>query len=159
MTHSSVVCFCILFSSLGSLSWGFLGFFLIIFYENFILSTSSVLCGLLDCLPSGRNFYFVFLHDVCVLCSVAQSCLTLCDPVDCSLAGSSVDVISSKNTGVGCHFLLQGSLGTTTRTHIACIGRCTFCHWAIGQACICMMLLINRCWMKEMGHKVSVIGQ
>ena len=26
----------------------------------------------------------------CVLCLVAQSCLTLCDPVDCSLTGSSV---------------------------------------------------------------------
>ena len=29
---------------------------------------------------------------------VAQSCLTLCDPMD----------FSSKNTEVGCHFLLQG---------------------------------------------------
>ena len=33
---------------------------------------------------------------------VAQSCLTLCDPMDCRLPG-----FSGKNTGVGCHFLLQ----------------------------------------------------
>ena len=39
---------------------------------------------------------------------VAQSCLTLCDPMDCSLPGSSVDGDSpGKNTGVGCHALLQ----------------------------------------------------
>ena len=38
-----------------------------------------------------------------------QSCLTLCDPVDCSLPGSSVHGnCPGKNTGVGCHALLQG---------------------------------------------------
>ena len=34
-----------------------------------------------------------------MLCLVAQLCLTLCDPMDCSLPG--------KNTRVGYHFLLQ----------------------------------------------------
>ena len=35
---------------------------------------------------------------------------TLCKPVDCSLPGSSVYGDSpGKNTGVGCHFLLQGN--------------------------------------------------
>ena len=39
---------------------------------------------------------------------VAKSCLTLADPMDCSLPGSSVHGDSpGKNTGVGCHFLLQ----------------------------------------------------
>ena len=39
----------------------------------------------------------------------AQSCPTLCNPVDCSLSDSSVhgSFFPSKNTGVGCHFLLQ----------------------------------------------------
>ena len=42
------------------------------------------------------------------VCSVIQSCLTLCDPTDCSLPGSSVHgIFLGKNTGVGCHFLLQ----------------------------------------------------
>ena len=35
-----------------------------------------------------------------------QSCPTLCDPIDGSLPGSLVPEIL-KNTGVGCHFLLQ----------------------------------------------------
>ena len=44
----------------------------------------------------------------CQMCLVAYSCLTLCDPMDCSPPGSSVQVDSlSKNTGVGCHFFLQ----------------------------------------------------
>ena len=44
-----------------------------------------------------------------MLCLVAQSCLTLCDPMNCSLPGSSVYGDSTgKNTGVGCHALLQG---------------------------------------------------
>ena len=42
------------------------------------------------------------------MCLVAQSCPTLCDPIDCSLSGSSVNRDSpGKNTGVGCHALLQ----------------------------------------------------
>ena len=37
-----------------------------------------------------------------------QSCLTLCDPIDGSPTGSSVRrILPGKNTGVGCHFLLQ----------------------------------------------------
>ena len=50
---------------------------------------------------------------MCVLCLVTQSCPTLCDPMDCSLPGSSVHRDSpGKNTGVGCHALLQGVFPT-----------------------------------------------
>ena len=43
------------------------------------------------------------------VCLVAQSCLTLCNPMDCSPPGSSVHEDSpGKNTGVGCHALLRG---------------------------------------------------
>ena len=46
-----------------------------------------------------------------MLCLVAQSCPTLCDPMDCSLPGSSVHGDSpGKNIGVGCHALLQENL-------------------------------------------------
>ena len=49
------------------------------------------------------------IHSCAVLCLIAQSCPTLCDPMDCSLPGSSVHGDSpGKNTGVGCHALLQG---------------------------------------------------
>ena len=45
---------------------------------------------------------------VLCLCLVSQSCLTLCNPMDCSPPGSSVYGDSpGKNTGVGCHALLQ----------------------------------------------------
>jgi len=44
---------------------------------------------------------------LCVLCLVAQSCLTLCDPTGCSHGDS-----PGKNTGVGCHALLQGFFPT-----------------------------------------------
>ena len=38
---------------------------------------------------------------------VAQSCLTLSNPMDCSLPGSSVHgIFPGKSTGVGCHCLL-----------------------------------------------------
>ena len=36
-----------------------------------------------------------------------QSCLTLCDPIDSSPPGSHPWDSPGKNTGVGCHFLLQ----------------------------------------------------
>ena len=43
----------------------------------------------------------------------AQSCPTLWDPMDCSPLSSSVHgIFSSKNTRVGCHFLLQGIFPT-----------------------------------------------
>ena len=44
---------------------------------------------------------------------VIQSCLTLFDPMDCSFPGSCVHGDSpGKNTGVGCHALLQGIFPT-----------------------------------------------
>ena len=45
-----------------------------------------------------------------LMCLVTQSCLTLCDPLDCSPPGSPVHGDSpGKNTGVGSYALLQGS--------------------------------------------------
>ena len=50
-------------------------------------------------------------ESVCV-CVRAQLCLTLCDPMDCSLPVSSVRDSPGKNTGMGCHILLQGMFPT-----------------------------------------------
>ena len=48
-----------------------------------------------------------------MLCLVTQSGLTLCEPMDCSLPGSSVHGDSpGKNNGVGCLALLQGIFPT-----------------------------------------------
>ena len=48
-----------------------------------------------------------------VLCLVSQSCLALCDSMDCSPPGSSIHGDSpGNNTGVSCHALLQGIFPT-----------------------------------------------
>ena len=63
------------------------------------------------CISRGPRFLGTPLVSKGVL--VAQSCLTLCDTVDCSPPGSSVHGDSpGKNTGVGCHALLQGIFPT-----------------------------------------------
>ena len=50
-----------------------------------------------------------FLPKSC--CLVAQSCPTLCNPMDCNPPGSSVhEDFPGKNTGMGCHAFLQGIL-------------------------------------------------
>ena len=58
----------------------------------------------------GKIIIFEKLGTECtVLCLVTQSRLTLSDPMDCSLPGSSIHGDSpGKNTGVGCYALLQG---------------------------------------------------
>ena len=56
----------------------------------------------------------IHLYTGCaVLCSVAQTCVTLRNPMDCSSPGSSVHGDSpGRNTGVGRHPLLQGIFPT-----------------------------------------------
>ena len=52
----------------------------------------------------------IYLY-ACMWTKSIQSCLTLCNPMDCSPRGSSVHGDSpGKNTGMGCHALLQGIL-------------------------------------------------
>ena len=61
---------------------------------------------------------------VCV-CSVAQSCLTPCDPMDCSPPGSSVHgIFPGKNTGVGLPFPPpEESSRPRDGTQVSCIGK------------------------------------
>ena len=48
---------------------------------------------------------------------------TLCDLMDCSLPGSSVHgILRGKDTGVGCHSLLQGIFPDQVWTQVSCIG-------------------------------------
>ena len=61
---------------------------------------------------------------------VTQSCPTLCDSTDCSPPGSFCPWNSlSKNTGVGCHFLLQGIF--LTQGSNPCL--LCFLHWQVGS--------------------------
>ena len=53
------------------------------------------------------------LYCACVHAQLIWSCLTLCDPMDCSPPGSSVNGDSpGKNTIVGCHDFLHGIFPT-----------------------------------------------
>ena len=57
-----------------------------------------------------------------------QSCPTLCDPVDCSLPGSSIHgLFQARTPGVGGHFLLQGIFPTQgSNLHLLCL-----LHWQV----------------------------
>ena len=67
---------------------------------------------------------------VCMHAKSLQLCLTLCDPMDCSLPGFSVHEDSrGKNTGVGCHALLQRIFPTQgLNPHLLCL-----LHWQVGS--------------------------
>ena len=67
---------------------------------------------------------------VYVRAKLLQSCPTLCDPMDCSLPGSSAQWDSpGKNTGVGCHALLQGIFLTQgSNPHLLCL-----LYWQTGS--------------------------
>ena len=70
-----------------------------------------------------------FSSNQCCCCLRAQSCLTLCDPMDCSLPGSSPWDSSGKNTGVGCHAPPSPTRGSSRPgdqihvSYVSCIGR------------------------------------
>ena len=72
---------------------------------------------------SWTPFYYFFtssfvLHSspssppACMQAKSLHTCLTLCDPMDCSHPGSSVHGILQGRILVGCHFLLQGIFPT-----------------------------------------------
>ena len=63
------------------------------------------------------------------MCLVTQSCLTLCDPMDCSPPGSFVHGDSpGKNIGVVCHALLQGISQPRNPTQVSHIAGRFFYH-------------------------------
>ena len=60
-----------------------------------------------------------------------QLCLTLCDPMDCSLPGSSVHrILQARRLE---RFAMPSSRGPSQpkdQTHVSCIGRQVLYHWA-----------------------------
>ena len=56
--------------------------------------------------------------------------------MDCSPPGSSVPLASfpGKNTGVDCHFFLQGNFPTQDRIQVSCTGRQIPYYWATREA-------------------------
>ena len=69
--------------------------------------------------------------------SVAQSCSILCNPMDSSPPGSSCTWGSPrKNTGVVCHFLLQGTL-PTKGSNLGLLHCRFFAVWSIREVRLC----------------------
>ena len=80
-----------------------------------ITNFSESLYLLNDCI------YFVWLKSES---EVAQSCLTLCDSMDCRLPGRLLSPwnFAGKSSGVGCHFLRQGIFLTQgSNLHLLCL--------------------------------------
>ena len=93
-------------------SWSFLKLTSI---ESVMTSSHLILCRpllLLPPIPPRIILTPALSHMSKSKSEVAQSCPTLCDPMDCSPPGSSIHGILHKSTGVGCHFLLQGIFPT-----------------------------------------------
>ena len=72
----------------------------------------SLACALSSCMVTKLTLSVCYVPDCC--CSVAQSCLALCDPMDCSLSGSSFHGILQARVleWVPIFFLLQGIFST-----------------------------------------------
>ena len=62
------------------------------------------------CLSTNTTIFIIFIYMCCACLLVSQSCPTLCDPMDCSLPGSSVRGDSpGKNTEVDAMLSSRGS--------------------------------------------------
>ena len=70
-------------------------------------------------------------------CLVTQSCLTLCDPMDCSPPGSSVHGESpGKNTRGGCMPASRISSQSRDRTQVSHMAGRFFTNWATKEALV-----------------------
>ena len=82
-------------------------------------------------------YALVYLVYALVKVLVAQSCLTLCNFMDCSLPGSSVLGDSpGKNTVVGSHSLLQGILPAHGSNQVSCTAGRFFTIWGTREALV-----------------------
>ena len=82
---------------------------------------------------SYRKICSTLLH----ACSVAKSCPTLCDPMDCSLPGLSVHGLFQARIVVWVAISLRGSSWPRDWTCVFCVGRWVLSHWATREAPRC----------------------
>ena len=83
------------------------------------------------------GFVISIAQNIVCKCSVAQSCTTLCDPMDYSLPGSSVMESCRKEYWSRLLFLSPGDLphpGIKPISHVSCIGRRILHPWATWEA-------------------------
>ena len=91
-----------------------------------------------------------YVHKVKML--VTQSCLTLCDPMDCSPPGSSVPgILQAKILEWAAISFSRGSSRPRDQTHASCIGRQNLYHWVTREG---YMIVYIHAW-KWSGSVVS----
>ena len=100
------------------------------------MSSTAVSDAVSEILDSGFNFWqtckTVNSSDMCLRAKLLQSCLTFCDPVNCSLPGSSVHGILQARLLQWVAVLSSwGSSRPRDRTCISCIAGGFFIDWAI----------------------------
>ena len=78
--------------------------------------------------------FFTAVTSTCC-CLVAKLCLTFLRPYGLYLTRLLCPDFPGKNTGMGCHFLLQDIFLTQGLNCISCIGRQILYHWATREAC------------------------
>ena len=93
-------------------------------------------------------------------CAVTKSWTNLCSPMDHSPPGSSVHgTLPGKNTGVRCHFLLQGTFPTCGLTQVCCLAGGFFTTEPPGKPstqCEAMFTKPNGCTFSPMdGHRAG----
>ena len=81
-----------------------------------------------------ENYIKLNIYLVC-----AQSCLTVCDPVDYNPPGSSLSMwFSRQEYWIGCHFLLQTEV-LNLCPPVSCLDMQTLYHWATWPCCKMML--------------------
>ena len=79
-------------------------------------------------------------------CSVTQSCLTLCDPVDCSPSGSSVrGVFPARILGWIAIPFSRGSSWPRDRSRVSCFAGGFFPIWATREAACNVLIVYYHC--------------
>ena len=94
---------------------------------------SSLICY--SFIPQG-SLYPSVGNILLLLCVSAQSRLTLCDPMNCSLPGSSVHgIIQARRLEQVTISFSRGSSWTGDRTLVSCTGRCFLYHLSHQGSC------------------------
>ena len=87
------------------------------------------------CSAAKKRMKWAVKYKIRCCCLVAKSHPTLCDPMDCSLPGSSVrGIFQARILESGAIFFSRGSSQPRDRTWISCIFRGILYHWATWEA-------------------------